>query len=103
MADDDGATRAVCGCLVLLLMCPAIWAETAAAMTIWSWFAPWPLPFSLAQGMGMNLAVSLVTRSATHAKDDRTAIEQCAAFVVFHFIAPAFALGLAWVIHKVAL
>jgi hypothetical protein len=86
---------------VLLLVPVSTFYETWVAMTIWGWFAPWALPFTLVQGVGMNTAVSLITRSMTHAKDERTTVERWRALLLFYMITPTMALGFAWFIRWV--
>lgn len=66
--------------------------ETWCAMTLWNWFAPWPLPMNLPAAMGMNVAVSLIVRGATKAKDERSHSEQFRDLCLFYGFAPAVAL-----------
>jgi hypothetical protein len=92
--------------LGVLLIVPAVaivvlgmlWFETWAAMTLWGWFAPWPLPFGLAAAMGMNMAVSLIVRSATRAKDERTSLEKWQGAFEHTVVVPLCALATGWVL-----
>lgn len=75
--------------LVTTLM--RVW-ETWVAMTIWGWFAPWPLPFGLVAGTGLNIAVSLVFRGMPRMKDERTSGEKVRDSVLFLLVSPLIAL-----------
>lgn len=73
--------------------------ETWVAMTIWSWFAPWALPFTLWQGVGMNLAASLIFRQAIHTKDERASKEKFNDAFSYAVAGPTASLILAWILR----
>jgi hypothetical protein len=92
-----GGMVAVAGVLALPLA--GTFYETWIAMTIWRWFAPWALPFTLAQGVGMNMAVSLIFRHAPHGKDTRTEAERWGVMAMHLLILPTVTLWFAWLLH----
>lgn len=80
--------------VVGFIMIPFLAYETWAAMTIWSWFSPWELPFTLVQGIGMNLAVSLCVRQGRHTSDDRTDETKILDGLMFYLVTPTLALAI---------
>jgi hypothetical protein len=77
----------------------ALFYETWVAMTLWNWFAPWTLPFSLIAGVGMNMAASIIFRNSTRAKDERTTTERLTAIAEHCFGVPTTALVVGWLLH----
>jgi hypothetical protein len=53
--------------VLIVMLLPFMVFETWVAMTIWGWFSPWALPFTLVEGTGMNMAASTVFRSRSRA------------------------------------
>lgn len=73
--------------------------ETWCALAIWRWFAPWPLPLTLVQATGMNIAVSLVVRQMQRGKDERSLGRIGADTITHGFIAPLIMLFAAWMLR----
>lgn len=109
MSDDkETAFAAVVGMLagpwivagLLAFLVAGIAYETWVAMTIWGWFSPWTLPFTLVQAIGMNVAISLIVRQVKP-KDDREGAALLGVAVSFYFLAPTLALGTMWCLRWV--
>lgn len=81
----------VAGVTVLLLSLQ-FW-QTYVAMTLWRWFAPWPLPFGLVAGVGMTIAARMVFWKGASGKDERTATEKWKDTFYATVLAPLVALG----------
>lgn len=106
-ADDNPVLHA----LAMALMAPWVIAlllglstlglvyETWAALTILAWFAPWPMPVTFWQAVGINAAVSLVVRHGKRGKDDREASELLRDSMAHWFIVPTTLLASMWVLR----
>ena len=97
--DDDTSMKVGCvlGLVAAAMTVPAYVYETWAALTIWGWLVQVPVPYTLTQLTGANMAVSLVLRPG-HRKSssDEKATETFARLVGNWWVVPTVALGFAW-------